>query len=342
MSSSKNTTRFFMQQNRVHTSLSGNSAVVCLRAQSGTLAETRLEQESTRLALLAADSGDSVVCVKSQEKSESVAYNAYGVHSPNDIPPQRPAFNGHLMVSDLYLLGNGYRGYNPVLMRFQSPDSLSPFDEGGLNCYVYCVGDPINFSDPSGHGRTSRSPSPAGRKSPLTQIVLETLESDPGWHALGGKRRRLSSASEDKIVLEVLNAQPGWGVPSAAVQSRVQSGQATSSAQIGSSSAPKVRIRSGEGASDCWVFSRKPLEEHIVQELQRRNNSNFYLIEGFDLDQSREIRDIAIKARSEGVNVSAALRESKYQLSKERTRYISSALSRSIGEVRKNESGSQQ
>lgn len=36
-------------------------------------------------------------------------------------------------------------------MRFNSPDSLSPFGKGGLNAYVYCEGDPINRDDASGH-----------------------------------------------------------------------------------------------------------------------------------------------------------------------------------------------
>jgi hypothetical protein len=36
-------------------------------------------------------------------------------------------------------------------MRFNSPDSLSPFGEGGLNAYAYCIGDPINRRDPTGH-----------------------------------------------------------------------------------------------------------------------------------------------------------------------------------------------
>lgn len=47
-------------------------------------------------------------------------------------------------------LGNGHRVYNPVLMRFHSPDSLSPFGRGGRNAYAYCAGDPINHADPSG------------------------------------------------------------------------------------------------------------------------------------------------------------------------------------------------
>jgi RHS repeat-associated protein len=50
-----------------------------------------------------------------------------------------------------YLLGNGYRVFNPVIRRFHHPDSLSPFGKGGINSYVYCFSDPINRKDPSGH-----------------------------------------------------------------------------------------------------------------------------------------------------------------------------------------------
>lgn len=47
--------------------------------------------------------------------------------------------------------GNGYRGYDPAVMRFNCPDSMSPFDAGGINTYLYCCGDPVNRADPSGH-----------------------------------------------------------------------------------------------------------------------------------------------------------------------------------------------
>ncbi|MGE8066689.1 RHS repeat-associated core domain-containing protein [Pseudomonas sp. NPDC089569] len=61
-------------------------------------------------------------------------------------------FNGEVIdpLTGHYLLGNGHRAFNPVLMRFNSPDSLSPFGRGGLNPYAYCLGDPVNFSDPTG------------------------------------------------------------------------------------------------------------------------------------------------------------------------------------------------
>nr|WP_269137593.1 RHS repeat-associated core domain-containing protein [Pseudomonas sp. PGPR40] len=62
-------------------------------------------------------------------------------------------FNGQLREARIgwYLLGNGYRAFNSTLMRFHSPDSWSPFGRGGLNPYMYCVGDPVNRSDPTGH-----------------------------------------------------------------------------------------------------------------------------------------------------------------------------------------------
>ncbi|WP_413796031.1 RHS repeat-associated core domain-containing protein, partial [Aeromonas dhakensis] len=63
------------------------------------------------------------------------------------------AFNGERCdpVTGLYHLGQGYRAYNPGLMRFHVADSLSPFGEGGINPYAYCLGDPVSLVDPTGH-----------------------------------------------------------------------------------------------------------------------------------------------------------------------------------------------
>ena len=54
-------------------------------------------------------------------------------------------------VTGSYPLGNGYRMYLSDLTRFTMPDDWSPFEEGGVNPYVYCAGDPINHADSSGH-----------------------------------------------------------------------------------------------------------------------------------------------------------------------------------------------
>lgn len=62
-------------------------------------------------------------------------------------------FNGERIdpLSGLTHTGNGYRAYNPSLMRFNSPDDWSPFGNGGVNPYTWCENDPINREDPSGH-----------------------------------------------------------------------------------------------------------------------------------------------------------------------------------------------
>lgn len=56
------------------------------------------------------------------------------------------------IVNSHYLLGNGYRGFNPVLKRFSGQDSLSPFSVGGEHGYIYSNNNPINNTDPTGHG----------------------------------------------------------------------------------------------------------------------------------------------------------------------------------------------
>ncbi|WP_409567157.1 RHS repeat-associated core domain-containing protein [Pseudomonas sp.] len=78
-------------------------------------------------------------------------YSAYGF-SRHMEDSSSLGFNGERLGSDgLYLLGNGYRAYNPALMRFHNADSLSPFEQGGTNAYAYCSNDPINRVDPDGH-----------------------------------------------------------------------------------------------------------------------------------------------------------------------------------------------
>lgn len=84
------------------------------------------------------------------------AYSPYGycpdLHSALAFNGERPdGLTGH------YHLGNGYRAFNPVLMRFNSPDSESPFSEAGINSYSYCGGDPINKRDDNGHISSFRS-----------------------------------------------------------------------------------------------------------------------------------------------------------------------------------------
>jgi RHS repeat-associated protein len=85
----------------------------------------------------------------------SLAYTPYGHRPLGNGLLSLLGFNGEQSdpVTGHYLLGNGYRAFNPVLMRFNSPDSWSPFGKGGLNSYGYCEGDSVNRVDPTGHSR---------------------------------------------------------------------------------------------------------------------------------------------------------------------------------------------
>ncbi|MEG0636358.1 MAG: RHS repeat-associated core domain-containing protein [Pseudomonas sp.] len=76
------------------------------------------------------------------------AYSPYGVMKASVEPVVGFCGQYRDSLTGQYLLGKGRRAYSPSLMRFLSPDRLSPFDKGGLNTYAYCSGDPINRIDP--------------------------------------------------------------------------------------------------------------------------------------------------------------------------------------------------
>lgn len=78
------------------------------------------------------------------------AYTPYGAMNAALAPG--PAFCGQYRdpLTGNYPLGTGHRFYSPTMMRFLSPDSLSPFGRGGINVYAYCGGEPVNRHDPTG------------------------------------------------------------------------------------------------------------------------------------------------------------------------------------------------
>jgi len=106
-----------------------------------------------RTVLLATDNSQSIIAEVADGKTNAIAYSAYGEQSAQQEVATGLGFNGQLREARIgwYLLGNGYRAYNPRLMRFHSPDSWSPFGRGGLNPYMYCAGEPVMSSDPTGH-----------------------------------------------------------------------------------------------------------------------------------------------------------------------------------------------
>ena len=96
----------------------------------------------------------------------SYIYDAWGNHQVLDasgientsadfignINPYR--YRGYLYDTDSGLYYCNARYYSPDLCRWISPDSIEYLDSntiGGLNLYCYCMNDPINYVDPSGH-----------------------------------------------------------------------------------------------------------------------------------------------------------------------------------------------
>ncbi|WP_203649742.1 RHS repeat-associated core domain-containing protein [Pseudomonas sp. RtIB026] len=104
-----------------------------------------------RKCLLAADRLQSPHTTMTSSGRTPVAYTPYGLR-PAPKGASITGFTGQLREVELgcYLLGNGHRVFSPSLMRFFSADVLSPFGLGGVNCYAYCHGDPINRVDPTG------------------------------------------------------------------------------------------------------------------------------------------------------------------------------------------------
>ncbi|GAB7529468.1 hypothetical protein PS3A_18770 [Pseudomonas sp. 3A(2025)] len=133
--------------------------------------------------------------------------------SENVAPSQRAGartctgFKGefHELATGWQLLGNGYRAYNPVLMRFHSPDSLSPFDKGGLNAYMYCGGDPVNQVDPTGHGFVSEFLRAIKVRPTVTTLseqaaeIPELLTFTPSYKVQGATLKTLKHADSSNL-----------------------------------------------------------------------------------------------------------------------------------------------
>lgn len=143
----RKTLKLFYCDGDMHTSLRDQGSRTVFRVAGQSLAELRIGAVDS-VSLLSVNNSGSVVGVAQESEREQFDYTAYG-HCPS-LSSGRSSlgFNGEYYDDLLqgYMLGNGYRLFNG--MRFNSPDSFAPFRV--LNAYSYC-GDPVNYSDPSGH-----------------------------------------------------------------------------------------------------------------------------------------------------------------------------------------------
>ncbi len=173
----------FYQKNRLTVEIQGETRRRVFHGDDRLLAEYETDGSITRTDLLGTDRQISVLHALSSEERQPLAYSPYG-HRAQGGPFS--GFNGERAdpVTGHYLLGNGYRAFNPVLMRFNSPDTLSPFGRGGLNAYAYCQGDPVNRSDPDGHIPVAALAS-AARRFVFEELPENALKNILGRVSLG-------------------------------------------------------------------------------------------------------------------------------------------------------------
>ena len=144
--------RQFYQDDVLVSELRGLVGLTFLRSEHRLLAASEKDMHEHRVHLLGTDQSNSVLHSVSLRQREAFAYSPYGTSTPKN-PPYLPGYTGQAPdpITGHYQLGNGARAFNPILMRFNSPDTLSPFGDGGLSAYGYCWGDPIGHTDPTGH-----------------------------------------------------------------------------------------------------------------------------------------------------------------------------------------------
>ncbi|MEJ5060073.1 MULTISPECIES: RHS repeat-associated core domain-containing protein [unclassified Pseudomonas] len=145
-------TQRYYRDGRMMNDVCGGDATSCLR-QDGLLLARHHSGKNAGVRLSGTDQQQTVLGEITGSGHSEIAYSPYGYCQGQEEPFNPAGFNGEPFdsLTGLYLLGNGYRAYSPALMRFHSPDSMSPFGRGGLNPYAYCLGDPINRVDPTGH-----------------------------------------------------------------------------------------------------------------------------------------------------------------------------------------------
>lgn len=141
--------RRFYKNDRLTTELQGLRKLQILQSGNALLAERLHDGDLISARPLMTDYQGSVL----QTHEGRTAYTPYGYRPNSAFETSYLGFNSQLAdaMTGHYPLGSGHRFYNPVLMRFNRADRLSPFAEGGVNSYAYCGGDPINRYDPSGN-----------------------------------------------------------------------------------------------------------------------------------------------------------------------------------------------
>ncbi|WP_273823365.1 RHS repeat-associated core domain-containing protein [Pseudomonas asplenii] len=158
VSNQANLLRFYCES-RLANEIQGAKQTRFFQHDNQLLAQQQRQDNAQNTWLLATDSQRSVLKTLRGAIDHPIAYTPYGHGKITSHLGSLLGFKGERAdpITGHYPLGSGYRVFNPVLMRFNSPDSWSPFGAGGINSYLYCLADPVNRVDRDGHIST---PSP--------------------------------------------------------------------------------------------------------------------------------------------------------------------------------------
>jgi RHS repeat-associated protein len=147
---SAETLRFY-ESNQLRTTVQGDRQQSLLYAGHTPLGQQQDGDAEQTLLTLCGQNNSVMAELKGRNAVKRTQYTSHG--EPSQALDSVLGYNGETREADTgwYLLGSGYRAYDPHLRCFHSPDSESPFGAGGLNPYAYCLGNPISFRDPTGH-----------------------------------------------------------------------------------------------------------------------------------------------------------------------------------------------
>ncbi|WP_133978903.1 RHS repeat-associated core domain-containing protein, partial [Pseudomonas inefficax] len=188
------------QDHRLDTTQEGNLLTQYLLEGNHALAVQRSDAPTDPLLLLT-DNAGSIVTEADREGTRHANYSAYGERPDDNGMRCLLAFNGEVREEALgwHLPGSGYRAYNPMLMRFHSPDSLAP-EEAGVNPYQYALGNPVRWRDPTGH-----------KVSPISGDRAPHYQDDSGNRIVSTLKTIIVALSAVVLVGSIIAAP--WGPP---------------------------------------------------------------------------------------------------------------------------------
>ncbi|MBC3479486.1 RHS repeat-associated core domain-containing protein [Pseudomonas capeferrum] len=319
-------TQYFYQGQHPSVALCSRETFLFVHSGPLPLAECRYAVVSSCTQLLACDGNHSILdrTEHNADPLQPGRYTAYG--HDNKALGTRLGFNGQLLNlwGSLYFLGNGTRIYSPSLMRLSTPDSFSPFDAGGFNAYIYCGNDPVNYTDPSGHMRRSRSSSQLNTPRPdrsRSSSPIFAPRSPPSWNRSPSPAPRnepegaLSAVSRSSASSpHPPQSPPGTPPPIPGHSARNQ--------------APDLAVMPGR-------YLANPITRDESYALLDWNSGLRTRYARLNVLQSREVREIVISARLNGSSGRAELTARNLNIDRYQMGSIVRAVNQKIRHLRK-------